>query len=127
MHACGPEQRRTTRLAGEIYYGQSAPPERDLHQVGAGGNIPAGIKSDGSLACWVTMVKVNRAAWRTFVQVSAGSYHTCGLRSDGSLACWGDNYYGQSRRRPGIFTQGQHGHEQPAGSRAVEPWPVGIQ
>ena len=38
------------------------------------------------------------------MSLSVGLEHSCGITSDGKAVCWGDDTYGQSSPREGIFT-----------------------
>ncbi|HEX5101257.1 MAG TPA: choice-of-anchor Q domain-containing protein [Polyangiaceae bacterium] len=83
------------------------PPSGTFTSVAFGENHVCAIRTDESVACWMTVPDLDRGQASppsgTFLAIAAGAQATCGLRTDGTLACWGVDY----ADRPVVAPPGQ--------------------
>jgi alpha-tubulin suppressor-like RCC1 family protein len=108
----------------------------ELISLSAGRYHTCGIKTDGTVACWVSAgesytcgltADSTIVCWGNdhmgkatppnseFEQVSAGGIHTCGITAEGATQCWGDNRNGQSTPPGDRFEQVAAGHTHTCG------------
>ena len=77
----------------------------DLTAIAAGELHTAGLRRDGTVACWGTggtVVTNVPAGLSNVTALAAGNAHTIALKSDGTVVAWGNNTYGQLLVPPGL-------------------------
>ena len=83
-----------------------------------------GVRSDGSLVCWLPNPygpfsgPIHDAPALTgLASVSVGYAHACAVGDDGAAVCWGDDVLGQSTPPDDIFTSVSAGYLHSCGAR----------
>ncbi|MEO7297340.1 MAG: immunoglobulin domain-containing protein [Verrucomicrobiota bacterium] len=75
----------------------------DAKQIGAGDDIGAVLRSNGTVVVWGNPACTNPPPGLSDVQtISVGSEHVTALRSNGTVVAWGENYWHQTNVPPGL-------------------------